>query len=172
MLYGVGEVQRVSIDLEGGDTKLVSEGYTWTESRVVDDLAVAFGGMTAERTILGEATTGTSHDMEHAMWLVRQRIRAGHSPIALPVDLDEYRASMPGRVLELWAKDVEGLLWDARERAQRIVEEHQTAVERFARRLAQDEELTGEELRSVLTDALAVVAPAELGADDDLPGTA
>lgn len=144
-------------DRDGGHTEYGlsddSHPVAMPDGRVLDLIVVALAAMAAERAILGQATTGCSHDLEQATQLAYERFEAGLDPAAPFI----HPAGMPFNlvssilVAQLHRAAV-ATLGRCRARSEALVEQHQTAILSFATTLYRERRLAG----ATLDDALRV----------------
>lgn len=115
-----------------------------------DSLVISFGGLAAERAVLGEPSLSSRDDVERGTQLALARIVAGVEPAHPPVSLDALHP-YTAETLKGTASDiVTRVLEEARARAASIVEAAGPAIERFAQTLDGAGELVGPELHAAI----------------------
>ena len=142
-------------DREAGSTEYGlgddSQPAVMPDSRVLDLIVASLAGPAAERAILGQGTTGGTHDLLAATRLAYERFDAGLDPdapfihasgVGFNLDAqamadDFYRAALP-------------TLARSRERAEALVREHRESVVEFASSLYAARRLAGTELDDAL----------------------
>ena len=167
-----GDVHRVSILARGrglgvASVRLDADTVLHTTSDLEDQLAVAFGGLAAERMLLGNVSTGGEQDIEYSTHLARELIgRYGMSDRIGPVrllahDSDGYLDAtletmpMSEQTMREFDEEVRRIVEDAERRAGAILRDNEPAIERLIATLLDRETLEG----VALVDALAEVAP-------------
>jgi cell division protease FtsH len=125
-----------------------------TDSVIRAEITVCLAGLAAERRILGEGTDGNADDVARASLLAASRLAAELDPEFPPLSLEifSYRA-MPPSILDLQGQRLVVELERARAEAERLVDEHATAVLSFAARLFAARRLDGEALAAALLEA-------------------
>ena len=118
-----------------------------------DALVVAYAGIAAERAVLGEAASGGSSDVATATEIALERVQAGLTDRATPIDLDQLARNVAETLKAEWAVDLADQVLAARERAIAIVVANVEPIRRFADRLESARELTGEALVSAIAEA-------------------
>lgn len=170
-------VHKVSIVPRGrslGSTMQVprDEPYMLRREVLVDRLAVLMGGRIAERMVGGTSTSGAENDLKQAMKLARKMVldwgmADGLDALAYGDDegtvfLGE-EISQGRRYSERTAAQVDdeirSLIQGAVERAQRIIERKRTAFDRLVDELVEHEEMTGDDVRAVLSSVDDEPAP-------------
>jgi len=167
LLPNADPVHKISIIARGkagGYTlKLPSEDRRLqSKKEFIDDLAMSLGGYVAEEMIFSDITTGPSNDLQVATALARDMVtKYGMSekfgPIALEasngnvifgsgVDEKEYSNKVGNEIDSEIAK----LISDAKETAQKLLEENKKVLDILAKRLLKVETLEREEYESLL----------------------
>jgi cell division protease FtsH len=155
-LRGPAWVHAVRIRQSDGETSLGSEGSR--DDRRADDesrdsLVVAFGGIAAERAILGEPSSGGRDDIELVTGLALDRFATGVTDGRAPLDLDAFGLNLPEAIKDAAGTAVVAQVGAARERAIAIVATNVAAIGRFAEVLDAAGQLTGEGLAEAIGDA-------------------
>ena len=155
-LFGPAEVRRVEITPYGGATELRKGARSSAD--LPDDLlrqriAVAYGGLVAERFLLDRATLGSRTDIDHATQMIERLLSSGLSPRLAPLAYDALTGSRgePTRAgydaaLAHEADEAYGL-------AEAIVAENLEPIRRFADALATVPELEGNALAKAIGSA-------------------
>jgi len=135
----------------------LADRHLYPLSYLLDSLAVRLGGRTAEVELLGEPSTGAANDLSSATDLALKMVREyGFSgelgPVSYPLGGSLYLrggqevATRPfaEATQERVDREVERLIRQAEERAQRILRDHREVLERLAEELLEHETLDGE----------------------------
>jgi cell division protease FtsH len=129
----------------------------------LDQLAMTLGGYAAEEMVFGDITTGPSNDLQVASAIARDMVtRYGMSekigPIALEgeggrtmfghpgVDREEYS----DKLAETIDAEVEGIMKEAKTRAEEALKKHRGALDAIVAELMDKETLEQEEFESIL----------------------
>jgi cell division protease FtsH len=170
-------VRKVSIIPRGSGAL----GYTLQQSRedrflmrrqeLLDRLVVLLGGRAAEQRTFGEVSTGAQDDLVNATDIARRMVREfgmGDQALGL-LSFDPRRSAYSERgghdYSEETARRLDGavsaLLDEAERRAQALLEEHSSALERIARKLLEVETLSGAQVQELLLGQRNENAPEE-----------
>ncbi len=148
-----------------GDRRNVPRTY------LVERLAVALGGRTAEEIALGEMTTGAENDLKEATKLARRMVTEfgmGEQTGPVVYDLADGNSyisqqgmdGQPRVYSEATAQrldaEVERLMTQAHEQARSVLTEHRDALERLAQALLQEEVLEREQVLAIVNGAQSV----------------
>jgi cell division protease FtsH len=132
---------------------------------LVERLAVALGGRSAEEIALGDITTGAENDLKEASQLARRMVSEfgmGEQTGPVVYDLSDGNAYLSRQPLEdqsrLYSEataqrldaEVERLITQAHEQARSVLTEHRDALERLAQALLQDEVLEREQVLAIV----------------------
>ena len=155
-LRGASWLYAVRIGQNGGTTEFGDEDVEAPfrpddENR--DALAVAFGGISAERALLGEATLLGRSDVSKLTDLALDRIIAGVTDEPAPLDLSLLDPNVAESLKEARAGAIVVPILAARALASAIVARNTTSIDTFAKTLEAAGELTGDELREALAEA-------------------
>lgn len=151
----------VTVDLRGRscafaelDTDVDTVPETLTATRAFDRMVVDLAGRYGELATLGQVTTGSAADLEHATNLALLRVAAGAEPGA---PLVSYRAfggfgvfDLPTGLRDEIVACVTATLRDCADAAERIVVDHRDQVVELARVLARERRLSDDGLRREL----------------------
>ena len=152
-LRGADYVYSVRLTALGGVTDTGSDRSD--RDHVPDDVArdalvIAFGGLAAERALLGEPSLSSREDIERATQLALARVVAGVESAHPPVSLDSLHPYAAETLKGTASDAVTRVLEDARAQAASIVESVVPAIERFARVLADRGDLVGSDLHAAI----------------------
>ncbi len=155
----LGEIRKVTISPRGGAggflAPLMKEEMFLSRERFQAQLVVAFGGRVAEKRVTGTLSSGASSDLKQATEMAKQMVLdlgmggteyvawgSDQGPVFLGGEISRRKdfSEETARGLE---EKVEGILRDAYERAEAMVEEHWHAVEAVAAALLKVETIDG-----------------------------
>ena len=173
MMPDVDPVYKVTIVPRGrslGVTQFQPEGDRRNIPRtyLIERLAVALGGRTAEELALGEMTTGAENDLKEATRLARRMVTEfgmGEQTGPVVYDLSDGNAYLSQQSLEGQPRvyseataqrldaEVERLMTQAHEQARSVLTEHRDALERLAQALLQEEVLEREQVLAIVHGA-------------------
>jgi cell division protease FtsH len=135
----------------------VDERHLYTESYLVDSLAVRLGGRAAELVVFQEGSTGAANDLASATDLATRMVREfGLSPALGPIGYpsggpmflgggEEIRSrTYAEETQRLIDKEVSRLLREAEERDQKLLAEHREYLDRLTELLLEKESVDGE----------------------------
>ncbi len=134
-------------------------------SELVDQLAYALGGRTAEEQVFGDPSTGASNDIEKATDLARKMVmeygmsdrlgplRYGRPDSQVFLGRDYTRGQeMSDDVASAIDDEIRMLINQAHEEARSIITTHRDALDRLADVLLEKETIDGKEIAEVLAD--------------------
>lgn len=131
------------------------ERYDWTDVQFNIRLQMMLAGRAAEKILLQKISTGASNDFERASGLARQMVGVyGMSKEfgvkSLPLDQHGFPVSKVGEILldkfnVAWGKIVD----DSEAATDVIIKAHTAQIEACARKLYEEETLTGDEFRAI-----------------------
>jgi len=137
------------------------ERHTMPEEYLQDRIAVIFGGRAAEKELLGTLSCGADDDIHQAATMARAMVsRWGMSDEVGPVDLRESEEhpflgreiSQPRRYSEHSAEVVDDavreLLLKAEQRADKIIKQHGSKLDKLIARLEEEETFYREQIES------------------------
>jgi cell division protease FtsH len=171
MLPDVDDPHKVTIVPRGrslGTTMVLpdKESYHMQKKRMLGTLAWAFGGRAAEARFCGDISAGASDDIRRATELARAMVtELGMSEKIGPINYAERQGSdflgtelMSGKwhseeTARLIDQEVEKLLKDAYQTAERIVAENALALEHIAQALLAYETISGVDIKKLLAGA-------------------
>jgi cell division protease FtsH len=143
----------------------MEDKYYEKRSELVDQLAYALGGRTAEEIVFGDPSTGATNDIEKATTLARKMVmeygmsdRLGplkygspESEVFLGRDYTQAQ-DLSNEVAAAIDDEVRSLITQAHEEATQIITTHRDALDRIAAELVENETLDAEGVASVLHD--------------------
>ena len=143
----------------------LEDKYYEKRSELVDQLAYALGGRTAEEVVFGDPSTGASNDIEKATALARKMVmeygmsdRLGplkygspEGEVFLGRDYTQ-RQDLSNEVAAAIDDEVRSLITQAHDEASQILETHRDALDRIAEQLIEVETLDAEAVSKVLHD--------------------
>jgi cell division protease FtsH len=161
-------VNKVTIVPRGqamGYTEQLPEGerYIYPREYLLDRMAVMLGGRAAEELVLKTATSGAENDLKVATRLARRMVldwgmspRLGHvafgdqrGQVFLGEDIVERREYSETTAREV-DEEVKRFLGEAYERARVILKENGDGLDRVARALMENEEITGAQVKAMV----------------------
>ena len=144
----------------------VDERHLYSESYLLDSLAIRLGGRASETLVLGEASTGAANDLSGATDLAIKMVREwGLSPRLGPIG---YGSDQPSYVSvsplgqerpyaegtqEIIDQEVSRLLGEAEERASLLLSDNRGALDAVVASLLEKETISGEELADIVNQA-------------------
>jgi cell division protease FtsH len=147
----------------------VDERHLYSESYLLDSLAIRLGGRASEILVLGEASTGAASDLAGATDLAIKMVREwGLSPRLGPVgygsDQPSYLSGPPlGQerpyaegTQEVIDQEVSRLLGDAEDRARTLLSDNRSTLDAVVAALLEKETISGEELADIVGRAHVV----------------
>jgi len=137
VLHGIDWLRSVEIGPSAGSVSFFGSSddeEAFTEADVRASLATLFGGMAAERVILGGATLAHAGDVETGGRLARGLVEAGLEPSVPPLNLDD-RVVRQSRAASRAVDAVAALLSAGRETALAVVAAQRELVGAIAERL-------------------------------------
>jgi cell division protease FtsH len=137
-------------------TRPLEDRFLATEPELHDTLAYAMGGRVAEELVYGEISTGAQNDLEKATQIARAMVsQYGMSDKVGPLSLgqDDPNAiftgpKISGATAEKIDEEVNRLLNDAHDRAERILTAHRDMLDRLSALLLVTETIDGEDLEA------------------------
>lgn len=170
VLPDVDPLYKVTIVPRGrslGVTQFLPEDdrHNYSRSYLLQRLAVALGGRTAEEVALGEITSGAENDLKEATRLARRMVTEwgmGESTGVVAYELEDGNSFLgqpslgehPRLYAEATAQKVDAevtrILEEAHQQARTVLTEHRDALERLAQALLQEEMLEREQVLSII----------------------
>jgi len=137
-------------------TRPLEDRFLATEPELHDTLAYAMGGRVAEELVYGEISTGAQNDLEKATQIARAMVsQYGMSDKVGPLSLgqDDPNAfftgpKISGATAEKIDEEVNRLLNDAHDQAERILTAHRDMLDRLSALLLVTETIDGEDLEA------------------------
>jgi cell division protease FtsH len=162
----------------------VEDRYNISKSEILDRMAMALGGRTAEELTFGEITSGASDDLERTTNMARRMVMEwGMSdklgPLTYGTKQDEVflgrdiarQRNYSEDVAAMIDEEVRSLVATAHQRALDILTTHQTALDKLSHTLLEKETLEGKELEALLQQMLpARPEPKSNGNGTHVPG--
>ena len=151
----------------------VDERHLYSESYLMDSLAIRMGGRAAEQLVMGEGSTGASNDLAGATQLATRMIRefglsAKLGPIGFASGSPAYLGDQPVRTREyaeatqqVIDEEVERLLKEAAERASGLLQTHREALDRVVKLLLERETIEGADVEAAVRASAPTVSVAE-----------
>lgn len=162
------DIRIASILRRGSALGLVSHGdvderYLRTPSDAFTLIAIALAGRAAEMQEYGEASSGIASDLAVATTIASQlvgQLGAGDSLISLEAASMPTAANLVAKVLadEASRNKVDRILYDAADRAACLVLEHRYTLMNIAHALLDHDELSGEEIKAIVSEAARAAA--------------
>jgi cell division protease FtsH len=154
-------------------TRPLEDRYVVTEPQLKDQMAFAMGGQAAEEIYFdGVISTGAQNDLEKATDLARAMVsQFGMSDAVGPISLgrDDPNAWMPGAMpkvsahtAELIDKEVRRLLDEAHVRAEKILTDNLSLLNRLSALLIATEVIDGDELKAYVEGRNEIPDPATI----------
>jgi cell division protease FtsH len=149
----------------------VDERHLYSESYLLDSLAIRLGGRASENLVIGEASTGAANDLSGATDLAIKMVKDwGLSPRLGPIG---YGSDGPGYLnvpqfgqerpfaegtQEVIDQEVSRLLSEAEDRARGLLSDNRAALDAVIAALLERETISGEDLQAIV-DRLRARAP-------------
>jgi cell division protease FtsH len=170
VMPGLDPVHKISIVQRGfgalGYTMQLplEDRYLMTRGDLLSQLAVLFGGRTAEEVALGEISTGAQNDLQRATDIARAMVtefgmsdalgainydgnkRARFLDLPIPQERGLYAEETAQRI----DAEIERILTEAHKTARRILTDHREKLDTVTHRLLEIEVMEGDELRTLL----------------------
>jgi cell division protease FtsH len=139
----------------------LDERHLYSESYLLDSLAIRLGGRASEVIVLGEGSTGASNDLEGATQLAVHMVRDwGLSPRLGPIGYGDQGPGYLGAgqlqsrpfsdgTQQAIDEEVGRLLSEAEERARSLLLANRDVLDAIVARLMDKETMSGEELREI-----------------------
>jgi cell division protease FtsH len=173
VLPDVDPLYKVTIVPRGralGVTQFLPEGdrRNLPRSYLMERLAVALGGRSAEELALGEITTGAQNDLKEATQLARRMVTewgmgnqtapvvydlADGSPYLNQQPLEDHSRIYSEATAERLDTEVEQLITQAHQQARGVLTEHRDALDRLAQALQQEEVLERDQVLAIVNGA-------------------
>jgi cell division protease FtsH len=173
VLPDVDPLYKVTIVPRGralGATQFLPEGdrRNLPRSYLMERLAVALGGRSAEEIALGEITTGAQNDLKEASQLARRMVTewgmgdqtspvvydlADGSPYLNQQPLEDHSRVYSEATAERLDTEVEQLITQAHQQARGVLTEHRDALDRLAQALQQEEVLERDQVLAIVNGA-------------------
>jgi cell division protease FtsH len=140
----------------------------YPRSYLMERLAVALGGRSAEELALGEITSGAENDLKEATRLARRMVSAwgmgdqtgpvaydleSSSPYLNQQPLEDHQRVYSEATAQRLDSEVEQLITQAHQQARSVLTEHRDALERLAQALQQEEALGRDQVLAIVRGA-------------------
>ena len=137
--------------------------YLLTRNELEDRLAIMLGGRAAEQVVFGMISTGASNDIQRASELARQMVmeygmseKLGNVRYAT----QQYQflsgdttANASPETLQIIDEEVQRIIAEQYKRAQQLLNEHRSALERLTRQLLETETVDGAAVEQALVES-------------------
>jgi cell division protease FtsH len=151
-------------------TRPLEDRFLATEPELHDTLAYAMGGRVAEELVYGEISTGAQNDLEKATQIARAMVaQYGMSDKVGPLSLgqDDPNAiftgpKISGATAEKIDEEVNRLLNEAHDRAERILIAHRDMLDKLSALLLVTETIDGEDLEAYTGGTKPIPDPEQL----------
>jgi cell division protease FtsH len=169
LLPGTDEVQKVSMVPRGTSAlgltwhRPIEDRYIMTETELRHRIATLLGGRAAELVFCGEASTGAQNDLSRATEIASDMVRRyGMSQLGLRtfeqprlamVNENQPAAAPREHGAEAAAnidREVDRIIEEGLQLARKLLEEHREVMEQLAKRLLEQQQLSGPEVRKAL----------------------
>jgi cell division protease FtsH len=137
--------------------------YLLTRAELEDRLAVMLGGRAAEQVVFGMISTGASNDIQRASELARQMVmeygmseKLGNVRYATQQYQflsGESTANASPETLQIIDEEVQRIIEQQYRRAQQLLNEHRSALERLTRQLLETETVNGAAVEQALVES-------------------
>jgi cell division protease FtsH len=132
---------------------------------LIERLAVALGGRSAEELVLGDITTGAENDLKEVSQLARRMVSewgmgqqtgpvvydlSDGSPYLSQQPLEDHQRMYSEATAQRLDSEVEQLITHAREQARSVLTEHREALDRLAQALLQEEVLERDQVLAIV----------------------
>ncbi len=174
LLKSTGPLHKVTIVPHGAalglTMSLPADRQLMRRSDVLDQICLAFGGRCAEQLAFGQVTTGAADDLTRATTLARRMVREwGMServgPMAWRPDEHVFLGEQISRsrdeseaTAQVVDEEIRTILQDEERRATSLLTQHRRALDAVSRQLSEQETLTGERVRRIVTGSAPVTS--------------
>ena len=138
--------------------------YLLTRAELEDRLAIMLGGRAAEQVVFGMISTGASNDIQRASEMARQMVmeygmseKLGNVRYATQQYQflsGESSASASPETLKIIDEEVQRIIAEQYQRAQQLLNEHRSALERLSRQLLETETVNGSAVEQALVETV------------------
>ena len=150
----VKEVSIISRGSAGGYTlyETVEEGAYRTKTDIKESMVALMAGRVAEKIVLGDISTGASNDLEVATKLARDMvIKYGMDDEIGPISFlgcsDSELEFFGDKILSNTGNIIAGLLREAEENAEKLINKHRALLDNLVEELLQEETISGDRLK-------------------------
>lgn len=123
--------------------------YLYTKEELYGQIAVLLAGALAEELIFGSRSTGSTGDFEHVVQLAERIVHAGMSKLGIV-----HKDKLAPNVLH---DEIRSITSEVQAQVREWLQQHQTVLHELAKRLMEDEHVSGDELRECMADAASAV---------------
>jgi cell division protease FtsH len=131
------------------------ERVTHNQKQMLDQLVYLMGGRAAEEIVLGDISSGAANDLERATKIAHKMVCDwGMSEVVGPVQRSlqqEGNTVFSDATQSTIDQEVQRLLKQSYQQAKELLTQHRQQLDLITQRLLQQETLTGQELRTLLT---------------------
>ena len=144
----------------------VDERHLYSESYLLDSLAVRLGGRASENLVIGEASTGAASDLSSATQLAMKMVTEwGLSPLLGPIGYGSDQLSQPAGLQfgqerpyaegtqQVIDQEVSRLLTEAEDRAQGLLRDNRRILDAVIAVLLEKETISGDDLGNIVSGA-------------------
>lgn len=125
----------------------VDDQYLYTKEELYGQIAVLLGGAIAEEIIFGSRSTGSAGDFDHVVQLAERLIHAGMSGLGIV-----HKGKLAPHVLH---EEIQKIVNEVQTHVQERLQAHIDILHEIAKKLMEEERVSGDELRELLADAVA-----------------
>lgn len=135
------------------------ERYDWTREQFTVRIRTMLAGRAAEKLLLSKISTGASNDFERASLLARQMVgnfgmTEEFGVKSIPLDQNGFPASQVGETMMVKFNNAWGEMIDRLEKeTDEMINAHRVQIEAAAKRLFDEETLTGDEFRKIWAES-------------------
>lgn len=134
--------------------------YLYTQDELHGQIAVLLGGAAAEEIVFGSRSTGSAGDFQQAVELAERIVHAGMSRLGIV-----HKDRLAPNVLH---DEIQHILQTEHERVRSWLEARRTVLDELAKRLIEEEQVDGDDLRTQLAIATAAAEAAAAGAQSEM----
>ena len=171
LLKSTGPLHKVTIVTHGAalglTMSLPADRQLMRRTEVLDQICLALGGRCAEQLVFGQISTGAADDLSRATALARRMVREwGMSerigPMAWRPDEHVFLGEQISRsrdeseaTARLVDEEIRAILEEQEQRGAALLSQHRRALDTVARQLIEQETMSGERVRRIVSGATA-----------------